>query len=183
MVTASEAMTSTSSLLITVVDQPGATDTSASKLGADNEISEPVDVKVVLPVLVIDTSPPADTVTSVATITPSVAAPVLDTSSVAPLVTVAAPVLDMSSEAPLVTAADAALVRLTDASLVTDTPRGAPRRPRTATTHRRHTLKSVREKNLNFRDCGGGIHRKSIFFGHFIVFTFESHAYSPAEDV
>ena len=112
-VTASSAMTSTSSPLVTVVEPPDAIDTFASALGADTEMSEPVDVTVVLPVLVIDTSPPADTVASVATVTPSVdplvtvAAPVLDTSSVDPLVTVAAPVLDTSSVDPLVT--DAAL--------------------------------------------------------------------------
>jgi len=110
-VTASSAMTSTSSPLVTVVEPPDAIDTFASALGADTEMSEPVDVTVVLPVLVIDTSPPADTVASVATVT----------SSVDPLINVAAPVLDTSSVDPLANVVDAALVMLTDASLVTDT--------------------------------------------------------------
>ncbi|GHP09089.1 hypothetical protein PPROV_000782600 [Pycnococcus provasolii] len=70
-----------------------------------------IDVTVVLPVLVIDTAPPADNVASVAIVT----------SSVDPLITVAAPTLDTSSVDPLVTVVDAALVMLTDALLVTDT--------------------------------------------------------------
>ncbi|GHP09090.1 hypothetical protein PPROV_000782700 [Pycnococcus provasolii] len=146
-VTASSAMTSTSSPLVTVVEPSDAIDTFASALGAYAEMSGQVDVTVVLPVLVIDTSPPADTVASVATVTSSVdpfvnvAAPVLDTSSVDPLVnvaasmldtssvdpliTVAAPTLDTSSVDPLITVVAAALVLLTDASLVTDTSKTA----------------------------------------------------------
>ncbi|XRB16493.1 ABC transporter domain-containing protein [Pseudoscourfieldia marina] len=95
-VTSSSAMTSTSSPLVTVVEPSDAIDTFASALGAYVEMSGQVDVTVVLPVLVIDTSPPADTVASVATVASSVdpfvnvAAPVLDTSSVDPLINVAA---------------------------------------------------------------------------------------------